>query len=320
MPAPDQKQNLGNEFLGHPTFAKLLVSTVFGGAVWVLTKIFEGDTLSTTAGWSILISLFAASVAFVVQHLIAVEKLNEATRAELREGLLRINEANNLFDLVERSALKVDLITQFVRNATKVDQRMPSLVQNFAQTEIERMSTLLRELEEGDVTYEGEDRDWLLSLAKNTESTIDALSLNLVDQGPTEVDGGFWITDAGQRYLDIQRDKIKHGVRIRRIFYVDDERRLKSPMFQQIIQMHITAGINVRLLPRERLQSPLGVDDFIIFDGVVSYEIMASMASQVGDLITHTFVRTLLILERPRVAQRIERFRELWELARPPTQ
>jgi hypothetical protein len=318
MPELDQRPNRSSELLLHPTFVKLLVSTVFGGGVWVLTKIFEGDSLSTPAGWSILISLFAASVAFVVQHLITVEKLNEATRDELREGLLRINEANKLFDLVEKSAIKVDLITQFVRNATKVDQRMPSLIQNFAQTEIERMATLLRELEEGDVTYEGEDRDWLLSLAKNTETTIDALSLNLVDQGPTEVDGGFWITDAGQRYLDIQRERIKHGVRIRRIFYVDDEAQLGSKMFQQIIQMHATSGIGVRILTQAQLESPLGVDDFIIFDGVVSYEIMASVASQVGGLTTHTFVRTLLILERPRVAHRIERFRELWALAREP--
>ncbi|GAA0442073.1 hypothetical protein Acor_05700 [Acrocarpospora corrugata] len=310
----DKKPKFDVETL-NPSFVKILISFVFGGIVWGLSELFQNGDMNTGQMWSILISLFAASVAFVVQHLITVEKQNDATRHELREGLSRIDEATELFGLVEQSAVQIDLVTQLVRNATGVDKEMPTLVQRFAQTEIERISTLLRELGEGDVTYEGEDRDWLLGLARNVERSIDALSLAVVDQGPGEFDGGFWITDAGQRYLEIQRERAKAGVRIRRIFYVDTQERLKSETFQQISRMHVTAGVDVRVLTAGQLTSALGVDDFIVFDGVVSYEIMASNTLSVGELVTHTFVRTLLILERPRVRQRIERFRELWELA-----
>ncbi|GAA0989730.1 hypothetical protein GCM10009555_074220 [Acrocarpospora macrocephala] len=299
----------------NPSFVKILISFVFGGIVWGISELFQGGGLGVNDMWSILISLFAASAAFVAQHLIAVEKQNDAVRQELRDGLSRIDEATELFGLVEASAVQIDLVTQLVRNATGVDKEMPPLIQKFAQSEIERISTLLRELGEGDVTYEGEDRDWLLGLARNVEHSIDALSLAVVDQGPGEFDGGFWITDAGQRYLEIQRERAKAGVTIRRIFYVDTPERVRSETFQQISRMHVAAGVDVRVLTASQLTSALGVDDFIVFDGVVSYEIMASNTLSVGELVTHTFVRTLLILERPRVRQRIERFRELWELA-----
>jgi hypothetical protein len=194
---------------------------------------------------------------------------------------------------------------------------MPALVQAFAQWEISRISTLLRELGEGNVIYEGEDRDWLLGLTHNTERTLDALSLNVVDQGPSEFDGGFWTTDAGQRYLEAQRDRIRSGVRIRRIFFVDSTERRGSEMFRRICKMHTEIGVQVRVLMPADLASPLGLFDFIVFDDVLSYEVTPA-APQVGQITTHTFVHTLLVLETPRVKQRTERFKELWELASEP--
>ncbi|WP_214108462.1 hypothetical protein [Acrocarpospora catenulata] len=302
----------------NPSLIKILISFFFGLAAWGLAELFQSDSLEDQKAFSILISLFTASVAFVVQHLIALEKQNDAIRRELRDGLARIDEASELFALVEQSAVQIDLVTQLVRNATRVDGDMPTLVQKFAQSEVERISILLRELGEGDVTYEGEDRDWLLGLARNAESSIDALSLAVVDQGPGEFTGGFWTTDAGQRYLEIQRERVRAGVAIRRIFYVDDPKRLKSDTFREIIRMHSEAGVHVRVLTADRLSTALGVDDFIVFDGVVSYEIMPSSTQAVGELITHTFVRTLLILEQPRVRRRSDRFNELWALASAP--
>jgi hypothetical protein len=312
------KNRLGREIMPR-TLRKILITASVGIPTFFVTD-DDGPFLSgdpEPQAWGLILTVFISAVVFVVQYLIEVDKQLEATRREVVDGLSRINEATELFGLVEASAVQTDVVTQLVRNATRVDKEMPQLVQAFAQWEIARISTLLRELGEGNVIYEGEDRDWLLGLTHNTRRSLDALSLNVVDQGPGEFDGGFWTTDAGQRYLEAQRDRIRDGVTIRRIFFVDRSERLESEMFRRICKMHTEIGVQVRVLKPGALATPLGLFDFILFDDVVSYEVTPS-APQVGEITTHTFVHTLLVLEPPRVKQRTDRFRELWEAASPP--
>ncbi|MGI5486804.1 hypothetical protein [Microtetraspora malaysiensis] len=300
------------------TLRKVLITAAVGVPTYFLTNDNGSAFKGEHTAWALVLTVFISAVVFLTQYLVEVDKQLEATRLEMINGLSRITKATELFNRVEASAVQTDVITQLVSNATRVDKEMPALVQAFAQSEIARISTLLRELSEGNVIYEGEDRDWLLGLTRNTQRTLDALSLNVVDQGPSEFDGGFWTTDAGQRYLEAQRDRLRGGVRIRRIFFVDRAERVESEMFRRICKMHTEIGIEVRILTPEDLSSPLGLLDFIIFDDDVSYEITPS-APQVGQITTHTFVHTLLVLEPPRVRQRIERFKELWELASSPS-
>ncbi|MFF3667497.1 hypothetical protein [Microtetraspora malaysiensis] len=300
------------------TLRKVLITAAVGVPTYFLTNDNGPAFNREHSAWALVLTVFISAVVFLTQYLIEVDKQLEATRLEMITGLSRITKATELFNRVEASAVQTDVITQLVSNATRVDKEMPALVQAFAQSEIARISTLLRELSEGNVIYEGEDRDWLLGLTRNTQHTLDALSLNVVDQGPSEFDGGFWTTDAGQRYLEAQRDRLRAGVRIRRIFFVDRTERVESEMFRRICKMHTEIGIEVRILTPEDLSSPLGLLDFIIFDDDVSYEITPS-APQVGQITTHTFVHTLLVLEPPRVRQRIERFKELWEQASEPS-
>ncbi|GAA4583816.1 hypothetical protein GCM10023194_22100 [Planotetraspora phitsanulokensis] len=299
-----------------PTLRKILITAAVGVPTYFVTD-DNGPFLSAGAepqAWGLILTVLISAVVTVVQYLIDVDKQLEATRREVVDGLSRINEATELFGLVEASAVQTDVVTQLVRNATRVDKGMPALVQAFAQTEIARISTLLRELGEGNVIYEGEDRDWLLGLTANTRRSLDALSLNMVDQGITEFDGGFWTTDAGQRYLEAQRDRIREGVRIRRIFFVDRS-EVESEKFRRICKMHSEIGVQVRVLTPDTLVTPLGLFDFIVFDDVVSYEVTPS--PQVGEITTHTFVHTLLVLEPPQVKRRTDRFSELWELSSP---
>ncbi|WP_157570294.1 hypothetical protein [Microtetraspora malaysiensis] len=300
------------------TLRKVLITAAVGVPTYFLTNDNGPAFNREHSAWALVLTVFISAVVFLTQYLIEVDKQLEATRLEMITGLSRITKATELFNRVEASAVQTDVITQLVSNATRVDKEMPALVQAFAQSEIARISTLLRELSEGNVIYEGEDRDWLLGLTRNTQHTLDALSLNVVDQGPSEFDGGFWTTDAGQRYLEAQRDRLRAGVRIRRIFFVDRAERVESEMFRRICKMHTEIGIEVRILTPDDLSSPLGLLDFIIFDDDVSYEITPS-APQVGQITTHTFVHTLLVLEPPRVRQRIERFKELWEQASEPS-
>jgi hypothetical protein len=323
---------------------KLVVSIAIGTIAYFLTNILIGN-IGEQQIWVITLSLLLGGVVFLVQFMVTVEQqMNDVEHAEsmhstevellvdrrlsemrqeitqgfaaidkvVQSGFTKINEATELFGLVEASALRTDAVTQLVRNSTQIDPSMPPLVFRFAQDEIGRMSEFLKELSEGgDVSYEGEDRDWMLSLTRNCQSTIDATSLTTVDAG---VDGGLWTSDLGQRYMEVQRGAITRGVRIRRVFIMDGP-GVGGDSFVQVCQMQRDMGIDVRILdstaiPDVRRSS---LFDFILFDDSISYE--STPASSIDGSVRPSIVNTRIELRSARVKNRLERFKDLWNAA-----
>jgi hypothetical protein len=274
--------------------------------------------------FSASVSLFVAGIAFIVQFLYEIEQrleqMEEAYHTQAKgtidgisDGFKKINEATELYGLVEASALKTDAVTQLVRNSTRI-KASPAILFDFAQSEIARLSDTLKTLSDGaDVIYEGEDRDWMLGLARATKSTIDATSLSTVDAGGRGfVDGGLWASDLGQRYLDVQSDAIRRGVVIRRLFIMDRSELLTDPDFVNVCRTQRDIGIKVRTLDPSRIPGPRrdSLFDFIIFDGVLSYQ--ATPASWVGDRSRPIIVNTRMVTQLSAVTDRIQRFSELW--------
>jgi hypothetical protein len=182
------------------------------------------------------------------------------------------------------------------------------------------MSEFLKELSEGgNVTYEGEDRDWMLSLTRNARSSIDATSLTTVDaRGHGFVDGGLWSSDLGQRYLEAQRDAVQRGVRIRRVFIMDRPGLANDPPFLEVCAFQRKLGIDVRVLDTTEIPNTrrTSLFDFILFDDVISYE--TTPASSIDGAVP-AIVNTRLELRSNRVKDRIERYKDLYESARSLT-
>ena len=286
--------------------------------------------------WNLGVSLFVAAVVFIAQYLFEVEKRlfsleqkfdgyqqrtqaelarhAEATERHLSEGFSKIHLATELFGLVEASQLKPDettQITKLVRNRTKITAVATPLVQEFAQTEINRLADYLKQIgDSSDLTYEGEDRDWLLGLTKVAKRSIQATSLSTVDAGGRSfVDGGLWQSDLGQRYLDLQRQAVKRGVRIQRIFVIDRE-GLQVKDLNQVLRMHYNIGVEVRTLDATAAAAfHSRLRDFILFDEVLSYQ--STAAATVGHL-NPIVVNTTLVTDQERVNKRILEFADLW--------
>lgn len=303
---------------------KVLVSGVIGGMAYAITELTGQPEI-----WSITLSVFIGGVTLVVQFLVEFEaRLASVERAKARhsarieqmveDGFAKINEATELFSLVEASALRTDAVIQLVRRATLIEPTVPPLVSKLAQAEIARVSDVLKELSEaGNVMYAGEDRDWLLALTQHTQSSIDATSLSTVDAVRTGFsDGGFWNSDLGQRYLELQRSAVQRGVSIRRVFILPDPTDpAASSGLGDICQVHAGCGIEVRVLDSASTPSTLRdvMFDFVLFDGVISYE--PTPASQLGQAAVPMILNTRLELRADWVKTRIERFRQLWEAA-----
>lgn len=308
------------------TIRKVIVTLLVGGSSFAVTNVIVDDA---NLVWSITLSVFVGGVVFVVQFLVDADTLLQAVRDEqhrhndemrrlVGQGFLRISEATELFGLVEASAMETEVVTRFMRNAATLGRDTPRLVRLLALSEIERVSCFLRKLGEGTAVHEGEDREWLLALARHTQTSIDAISTPGVDAGAWDLDRGFWTSDLGVRYLQIQRDRVREGVRIRRIFVVNTAEHADGEMSRRIFKWQSEISIDVRVLHPTEIQPTMRgwLSDFIVFDGLVSYETIPG--PDVGEGM-HMIMNTQLVLDPARVKSLTERFNVLWELARPPS-
>jgi len=269
-------------------------------------------------------SIFLGGVALVVMHLIEVDKRLKAvedgqsqhagsTERMLRQGFNDFSKATETFARLDASNIGKGVVMSLVRNASSLHED-DGLVFKFAQLQIHRLAGLMHDLiQSGDSVYEGEDRDWMLDLTSSARISIDAVSLTTVDFG---VDGGLWLTDLGQRYLELQRDAAKRGVVNRRVFIAENPARMATQEFMDICEMHERLGVRVRVLDVNKAPGTLASNmfDFIVFDDALSYEsIPASQRTMNQKHIT--IITTHLVRSPERVEKRVKRFVELWEAA-----
>src|SRR5262249_6588113 len=165
------------------------------------------------------------------------------------------------------------------------------------------------------MTYDGEDRDWLLALTRNAQASIDATTFMAVDaSGQGFADGGLWTSDLGQRYREAQQRALDRGVTIRRIFMLDDPDQAHDPELLWMCEIQQKLGINVRILDPLTLPDlhRKSMFDFIVFDSVISYE--STPATWAGT--KPAIMSTRLVLSPQRVRERVGGFEDLWTAAR----
>lgn len=265
-----------------------------------------------------IVAFGVALILFVVDTEIRLSAVGERVTA----GFAQTGRLAELSAKIERSSLGPALLVEFLETASQVDGRVNPLLQRVASREIERVTTFARQLQVGgEVAYDGEDRDWLLGLTQEAESSIDAISLSTVDAGVLGLDGGLWTSDLGIRYLDDQGKAIARNVRIRRIFVIEREDMAYDESFLRVTQMQRNAGVQVRMLAQKLIPDYLQsmIFDFIVFDGVVSYETAAGTPFTAGQPRPGT-LRTRLAPDPARVRDLEQRFELLWELADPERQ
>jgi hypothetical protein len=264
----------------------------------------------------------AAVVAFgsaLILFMVDTEMRISAVYERMTEGFAKLSRPAEPFPVTDRSILDGALLTDLLHTAGQSDERVNPLLQRLARREMERVASFVRQLPAGsEITYEGEDRDWLLGLTREAERSIDAISLSTVDAGVLGLDGGLWTSDLGIRYLQLQREAIARKVRIRRVFVFEEAQMARDEAFQRITQAQRVIGVDVRMLETEFIPDWMRsmIFDFIVFDGTVSYETTPATAFEVGKA-RPGILRTLLAPVPARVRELEERFEQLWDVADP---
>jgi len=275
-----------------------------------------GNSLELAA----VVAFAVALAAFIVDTEIRISAVGE----RVTTGFTQIGRLAELSGLMERSSLGPALLTDFLKTAGQVDGRVNPLLQRVAVREVERVGLFLRQLPVGiEISYDGEDRDWMLALTREAQTSVNAISLSTVDAGVLGLDGGLWTSDLGQRYLELQREAVTRNVRIRRIFVVEHEHEemVQDESFLRITAMQRDIGVEVRMLDHKLIPDWMRsmIFDFIVFDGAVSYETTPTTSFTSGQT-RPAMLRTRLAPQPKRVKELMERFEKLWEQADPERQ
>jgi hypothetical protein len=312
-----------------PSLVRRVIYTATMGLVtFAISQAFEGP-LGAPLAEQIALSTLVGGITLLVQFLRDFEQ--QIARLELQQednlrrirlaidsGFASVSEATRFMAEVENSPLNTNVLTALVHAAGRMSATRPKLITDLGHYELERVTVLLRSLGDGnEVFYDGEDREWLLGLARSARTSIDATSLATVDAGPTSFESGLWMNDLGGRYLDLQRAATARGVRIRRIFVFDSSPGLDPGDFEQICQLQHSSGVEVRRLDSETVPPHLKnlIFDFVLFDGVLSYETTPATRMDVHG--KPAIVTTRLVLNPERVHGRRDRFEALWNVSKP---
>jgi len=302
---------------------KIVLTSMVGGLTFPITNLlFDSTTAQFVA------AIGAGAVILVVQFLIdferrlaAVEDSQREQTGEIQhavaEGFAKINPATRLYAQLEQAGQQTETIGQLVTAAAAVQGGTSPLLAAFVQVEVARMAHLLRSLQDEEATYGGEDRDWLLALSRSASRTIDAISLPIVDSGRTLPQGGFWNSDLGRRYLAVQREAVRRGVVVRRVFVLERSEVVNNPILRSVCHSQSTLGIDVRVLyPGDMTNFMRGsLHDFILFDNELSYEsVPAQLMDEGADPL---ILYTRLELRPDRIAEQKELYSQLWAAARP---
>jgi hypothetical protein len=248
----------------------------------------------------------------------AMEQAAGQFRAEVAQRFAQLTTIPEAFGLKPLDQTRAAELVKVVQDAYAFEHRSSPLATSFVLAEAQRFNLLLHQLRAGEGTYDGEDRDWLLTLARSCGRTLDATSLSTTDAGGRlRFSGGFWESDLGLHYLELQADAVARGVAIRRVFILENPKVTEDAAYQEMCERQSRLGIDVRYLTPDMLSVNLlnKLDDFILFDNEISYESVASLAP--GDEARPTISSTHLVLNRNLVAKRVRQFAEIWDAALP---
>ena len=293
---------LATNLSDQPPFPAAVLSLLVGGIVLLVQFLFdlERRQLGVEAALELLHS----------EHATQEERMRSLVRAELA----KTSDATALHQQLERVPHGLELVQRVVASSlSAVEGDQLNLAVRVAQAELSAAIDLLDVVTRGgEASAQGEDRDWLTTLTRLSSRSINAISHGSETSTDTFSDDGFWNTEIGNHYLELQREAIHRGVQVRRLFVVPNNRVASHPELLELVWLHQAVGVHVRILrvsdlsPSRRQHLP----DVAIFDEQASYELVG--APRLEPTMPRYFVNTRFTAQPEVVQARLQLFEDLW--------
>jgi hypothetical protein len=321
----DVKVDLDGEAPQSIPFIRKVGWSILTGLVAFAGSALLDNVLQVSLADQLVLTFITGGVTLLVQYLSDFEeRLRESQRYQrtlldelhnaIQRGFVGVSAATTLMEDIERSALRKESLTNFIRRAGDLAPTAKPLLRALAATEIERVSRTLQSLAEGnEISYDGEDREFLLALTQEATKSILATSWATVAVNEAGFEARFWLTDLGGRYLNLQRSAVRRGVTIKRIFVLESRELIGFDGLKHVIAMQRGAGIDVRLLHRGPPQHDEAIADGALFDETVWYD--TTPTPQVGTPCPPWMLNTRIMFDGQKVRQRLLQFGELWDAA-----
>lgn len=289
---------------------------VLTGFIAFSGSVLLDNVLHVTLGDQLILTSMAGSVTLMVQYLAEFEQKLVAFEGSERQaiadvqhtinnGFVGVSEATELLNSIEKSPLNQDALKHVIHHAGRFTGLSIPLVRCLADSEVERLAETLQWLSGGrELPYEGEDREYLLGLTRKAKRSIMATSWTTVNG----LDAGFWSTDLGVRYLDLQRTALQRDVKIKRVFIFETPNLMQSELVRQAISAQRAMGFEIRLLPNGPKDGSIA--DFVLFDEEVCHDTFP-----VPRLEGSQALNTRLTFDQGMVHTRLLQFRDLWSSA-----
>ncbi|WP_432054433.1 hypothetical protein [Streptomyces sp. bgisy022] len=175
----------------------------------------------------------------------------------------------------------------------------PPVLRAFARAEIRRVREQMAALATLAVEAPGENHDWLLSLTRAAERSVDATS--------TSADRRFWSSEPVGRHLRAQAEAVSdRGVPVRRLVLLRHPTELDDVLLRWCEERELLR-IDVRVVVLSELPPHLArgaASGGVLVDAQVAYEIERDPRG--------AGVRTRIDARPDHVRERLRRFEELW--------
>jgi hypothetical protein len=306
-----------------PVIRRIVVTSVSGALSYPATNmLFDAEAQQ------LAMSAAVGAVALVVQLLMEIDQrlatveagqVENADRVNhsVASGFRNVSSATEAFSKIEASGLSAPRFAELAAKAGDIGPDAPPLIKEFAQSEIDRVTQLCAALADSGLSRDGEDHDYLLTLTGIARRSIDATSLFAVDAAGMSGESGFWNSDLGQSYLELQHDAVRRGVRVRRIFIVESEELMSRRQFETLCQAQADCGIDVRVLLPSRVSMRQVFRDYVLFDDTISYEVTPCIRMSRDDS-EPRIQSTSVTSKGHQVSNLIEDYARLWEAAVSP--
>ena len=303
-----------------PVVRKIVIAVLTGGLAFVATNLSDQPAFP-----ALVLSLLVGGMVLLVQFLYELERRQSAVESRLattpellRAEVARIGPATALHQRLEQAPDGLALATRIA--AGLVGAAEPGLPMRVAQTELAAATDLLDAVARaGEAIVDGEDRDWLIALTRLSRHSLDAISHASAGEDGFS-DDGFWDTELGNLYLELQRAAIRRGVRVRRLFVTPDAEVAGHPGLAALVRQQQAVGVLVRVLHATDLPPSRrhDVPDVAVFDEEAGYELISR--PRLDPALPRFFVTTRLQTQPDLVRRHHQRFADLWETARdvPP--